>query len=185
MCTHSLAPSRRGNRTEGAVDGSGRGHTAAGASRGGFRTERAPDGRYRWQLKAPNGRVVAITSALFETAGEAERGFDGLRAGADGLTARITHVRDGLGWIWVVPGSRSLPEVRSSRAYERYATCQNAFRRFVVLLAKQPPREPAVREAPGREGSVRERSVRDVPFRDAPARELPRRAVSLRRPDGS
>ncbi|MER7770119.1 hypothetical protein [Kitasatospora sp. NPDC096140] len=136
------------------MDASGRGHTAAGASRGGFRAERAADGRYRWQLKAPNGRVVAITPAAFETAGEAERSFDGLRAGADGLTARITHVRDGIGWVWVVPGSRNLPEVRSSRAYERYATCQNAFRRFVVLLAKQPPRE------------------------------LPERAVPLRRTDG-
>ncbi|MCX4686667.1 hypothetical protein [Kitasatospora purpeofusca] len=31
--------------------------------------------------------------------------------------------------------------MRSSRAYERYATCQNAFRRFVVLLAKQQPLE--------------------------------------------
>ncbi|MFG3051037.1 hypothetical protein ACGFZP_08805 [Kitasatospora sp. NPDC048239] len=84
---------------------------------------------------------MAITPAAYESAGEAERGFDGLRVGADGLVARITHVRDGIGWIWVVPGSRTLPEVRSSRAYERYATCQNAFRRFVVLLAKQPALE--------------------------------------------
>ncbi|MGW7446407.1 hypothetical protein [Kitasatospora sp. NPDC054795] len=129
------------------MNAAGRGYTAAGASRGGFRAERAADGRYRWQLKAPNGRVVAITPAAFETAGEAERGFDGLRVVAVELTARITHVREGIGWIWVVPGSRALPEVRSSRAYERYATCQNAFRRFVVLLSKQPPRElpePAV-----------------------------------------
>ncbi|MFJ4094448.1 DUF1508 domain-containing protein [Kitasatospora sp. NPDC089913] len=123
------------------MDASGRGHTAAGAGRGGFRAERAPDGRYRWQLKAPNGRVVAVTAAGYETAAEAERGFDGLRVVADGLTARITHVRDGIGWVWVVPGTRNLPEVRSSRAYERYATCQNAFRRFVVLLAKQPALE--------------------------------------------
>ncbi|MER7671776.1 hypothetical protein ABTY61_25410 [Kitasatospora sp. NPDC096128] len=166
------------------MDGSGRGHTAAGASRGGFRAERAPDGRYRWQLKAPNGRVVAITPALFETPGEAERGFDGLRVGAAELTARITHVRDGIGWVWVIPGSRSLPEVRSSRAYERYATCQNAFRRFVVLLAKQPPREAPVREAPVREVPAREAASRDLPSRDLPTRELPRKPVSSRRPDG-
>ncbi|MFD8785079.1 hypothetical protein [Kitasatospora sp. NPDC059599] len=151
------------------MDASGRGHTAAGASRGGFRAERTADGRYRWQLKAPNGRVVAITPAAFETAGEAERCFDGLRAGAAELTARITHVRDGIGWIWVVPGARNLPEVRSSRAYERYATCQNAFRRFVVLLAKQPPRD-----LPPRESAPR----------DLPPRELPERAVPLRRTDG-
>ncbi|WP_369183525.1 hypothetical protein [Streptomyces sp. Y1] len=86
--------------------------------------------------------MVAVTAAQFDTPGEAERGFEGLRAGASELTARITHVRDGLGWIWVVPGTRALPEVRSSRAYERYATCQSAFRRFVVLLGKQPSREP-------------------------------------------
>ncbi|GAB7181827.1 DUF1508 domain-containing protein [Kitasatospora sp. Ki12] len=130
------------------MEAAGRGYTAAGASRGGFRTERAADGRYRWQLKAPNGRVVAITPAAFETAAEAERGFDGLRTGAVELTARITHVRDGIGWVWVIPESRELPEVRSSRAYERYATCQNAFRRFVVLLSKQQPRELPDRAAP-------------------------------------
>ncbi|MEV8322380.1 hypothetical protein [Kitasatospora sp. NPDC056731] len=142
---------------------------------------------------------MAITAAMFETPGEAERGFDGLRVGAAELTARITHVRDGIGWIWVVPGSRSLPEVRSSRAYERYATCQNAFRRFVVLLAKQPARDLPVRELPARElpardrpardqsvreRPARERPVRDLPGRELPGRELPRNTVSLRRPDG-
>ncbi|MEV7357274.1 hypothetical protein [Kitasatospora sp. NPDC091276] len=137
---------------------------------------------------------MAITAAMFETPGEAERGFDGLRVGAAELTARITHVRDGIGWIWVVPGSRSLPEVRSSRAYERYATCQNAFRRFVVLLAKQPARDLPVRELPARDRPVRDQSVRDQavrerparerPVRDLPGRELPRNTVSLRRPDG-
>ncbi|MFE7559233.1 DUF1508 domain-containing protein [Kitasatospora sp. NPDC057500] len=142
------------------MDASSRGHTAAGASRGGFRAERAPDGRYRWQLKAPNGRVVAVTPAAYETAGEAERGFDGLRVAAEGLTARITHVRDGIGWIWVIPGSRALPEVRSSRAYERYATCQNAFRRFVVLLAKQPALElPEFHELVERGPSLRTSDV--------------------------
>ncbi|MFF3070867.1 hypothetical protein ACFVSN_15180 [Kitasatospora sp. NPDC057904] len=167
------------------MDASGRGHAAAGpASRGGFRTERAPDGRYRWQLKAPNGRVVAITPAAFETVGEAERGFDGLRAGAAELTARITHVRDGIGWIWVVPGSRSLPEVRSSRAYERYATCQNAFRRFVVLLAKQPARELSAREFSARELPGREPPTGELPGRELPGRELPGRTASLRRTDG-
>ncbi|MER8099645.1 hypothetical protein [Kitasatospora sp. NPDC094016] len=139
--------------------------------------------------------MVAITAAMFETPGEAERGFDGLRVGAAELTARITHVRDGIGWVWVVPGSRSLPEVRSSRAYERYATCQNAFRRFVVLLAKQPARDLPVRELPARDRPVRDQSVRERPVReqsgrerptarDLPGRELPRNTVSLRRPDG-
>ncbi|MEV7600633.1 hypothetical protein AB0O91_25005 [Kitasatospora sp. NPDC089797] len=130
---------------------------------------------------------MAITPALFETPGEAERGFDGLRVGAADLTARITHVRDGIGWIWVIPGSRNLPEVRSSRAYERYATCQNAFRRFVVLLAKQAPRDvPPGRDAsPGRDTPPgREPAGRDVPPRDPSPRELPGRAVSLRRRNG-
>jgi hypothetical protein len=87
-------------------------------------------------LKSPNGRLVAVSPVGYETPGEAEQGFESLRAAAPALVARITHVRDGIGWIWVVPGARGLPEIRSSRPYERYATCQNAFRRFVVLLAK-------------------------------------------------
>ncbi|GHH60548.1 hypothetical protein GCM10018781_05420 [Kitasatospora indigofera] len=113
--------------------------------RGGFRTERGPDGRYRWQLKASNGRLVAVSPAAFETPAEAERSFENLRAAAPELVARITHVRDGIGWIWVVPGARGLPEIRSSRPYERYATCQNAFRRFVVLLGRltEPAGDPA------------------------------------------
>lgn len=137
------------------MDASGRRHTATGTSRGGFRAERTPDGRYRWQLKAPNGRVVAVTQAAYESVGEAERGFECLRAGAADLVARITHVRDGIGWIWVIPGSRSAPEVRSSRAYERYATCQNAFRRFVDLLGRQPAPAGARGDSAGPEGKLR------------------------------
>ncbi|MDH6112044.1 uncharacterized protein YegP (UPF0339 family) [Kitasatospora sp. MAP12-15] len=123
---------------------------AAGV-RGGFQAERTANGRYQWQLKAPNGRVVAISPAVYESAAEAALVFDGLRHGAAELTARITHVRDGIGWIWVVPGPRGLPGARSSRAYERYATCQNAFRRFVALLERQEPLvEPLVE--PGVDG---------------------------------
>lgn len=110
--------------------------------RGGFQVERAANGRYQWQLKAPNGRIVAVSSPVYESAAEAAQVFDGLRDGAAELTARITHVREGIGWIWLVPGARGLPEARSSRAYERYATCQNAFRRFVALLDRQEPSAP-------------------------------------------
>jgi hypothetical protein len=88
-------------------------------------------------LKAPNGRVVAVSSPLYESPGDAERAFGELTTAGSALVARITHVRDGLGWTWVVPGARGNPLARSSRAYERYATCQNAFRRFVALLARR------------------------------------------------
>ncbi|MFB7666103.1 DUF1508 domain-containing protein [Kitasatospora sp. NPDC056138] len=93
-------------------------------------------GGFRWQLKAPNGRVVAVSSPVYESAAEAERAFAELAAAGPTLVARITHVREGIGWNWAVPGVRGNPVARSSRAYERYATCQNAFRRFVALLAK-------------------------------------------------
>ncbi|MDH6137637.1 uncharacterized protein YegP (UPF0339 family) [Kitasatospora sp. MAA4] len=120
---------------------SGASGASAGRVRGGLRTQRAADGRHQWQLKAPNGRIVAVSPAVHESAAEAILAFDALREGAEGateLTARITHVRDGIGWIWVLPGPepRALPEARSSRAYERHATCQNAFRRFVALLRR-------------------------------------------------
>jgi uncharacterized protein YegP (UPF0339 family) len=115
----------------------GTGRAGAESVRGGFQIERAANGRYQWQLKAPNGRIVAVSSPVFESTAEVNRAFELLRDVAGELTARITHVRDGIGWIWVVPGPRGLPEARSSRAYERYATCQNAFRRFVALLERQ------------------------------------------------
>jgi uncharacterized protein YegP (UPF0339 family) len=116
----------------------GGGQSGAPVLRGGFQLERAANGRYQWQLKAPNGRIVAVSAPVFDSAQEVQQAFDALRDGIAGLTARITHVREGIGWIWVVPGPRGLPEARSSRAYERYATCQNAFRRFVALMERQP-----------------------------------------------
>ncbi|MFJ5881522.1 DUF1508 domain-containing protein [Kitasatospora cineracea] len=102
----------------------------------GLFTERAPNGRFQWQLKAMNGRVVAVSSSVHESSADAERAFAELVALGPALVARITHVRDGLGWTWVVPGPRGNPLVKSSRAYERYATCQNAFRRFIALVAR-------------------------------------------------
>ncbi|PYC76885.1 hypothetical protein C7C46_21065 [Streptomyces tateyamensis] len=128
-------------------DGGGR--TEAQSLRGGFQVERAANGRYQWQLKAPNGRVVAVSAPVFDTVPEVHRAFAALRAEVGELTARITHVRDGIGWIWVVPGPRGLPEARSSRAYERYATCQNAFRRFVALVERLPVEPPERERSPG------------------------------------
>lgn len=120
------------------MGGSGRAGESGAArlGRDGLQTERVASGRFRWQLKAPNGRVVAVSSPVYESAAEAERAFTELAAAGPTLVARITHVREGIGWIWALPGVRGNPVARSSRAYERYATCQNAFRRFVALLAK-------------------------------------------------
>lgn len=103
---------------------------------GGFATELAANGRYLWQLKAQNGRLVAVSSAVYGTADDAAHAFRALVTEGPGLVARIRHVRDGLGWTWVVPGRRGEAVVRSSRAYERHATCQNSFKRFVALLEK-------------------------------------------------
>ncbi len=93
---------------------------------------------------------MAVSPIGYESPGEAEQAFENLLVAGPRLTARITHVRDGIGWVWVVPGTRGLPEIRSSRPYERYATCQNAFRRFLVLLAKLAA-PPAVGPGPAEE----------------------------------
>ncbi|MFJ1704446.1 hypothetical protein [Kitasatospora sp. NPDC088346] len=87
-------------------------------------------------MKAPNGRMVAASPPVYESAADSERAFAALVAAGPVLAARITHVREGLGWVWTVHGPRGAVLVRSHRAYERYATCQSAFRRFVALLAR-------------------------------------------------
>jgi uncharacterized protein YegP (UPF0339 family) len=94
------------------------------------------NGRYQWRLKASNGRVVATSSAVYGDPEEAERALEKLRSQADHLLARISHVKEGAGWVWVLMSSRGESEARSMRAYERYATCQAAFRTFVALLVE-------------------------------------------------
>ncbi|MGW4809737.1 hypothetical protein [Kitasatospora sp. NPDC004272] len=130
----------------------------------GLFTERAPNGRFQWQLKAMNGRVVAVSSSVHESSVDAERAFAELVALGPALVARITHVRDGLGWTWVVPGPRGNPLVKSSRAYERYATCQNAFRRFMALVARMAETAEAARVA----GAAGAAAVPDAVLRPGP-----------------
>ncbi|WUH91322.1 hypothetical protein OG900_15195 [Streptomyces sp. NBC_00433] len=92
------------------------------------------DGLYEWRLKAQNGRVVAVSPAHFRTAQDAFSACVALRDdGADHL-ARILHEKEGVGWVWTVPGPHGRALARSPRAYERYATCQGAFRKFIALL---------------------------------------------------
>ncbi|MFG1808969.1 hypothetical protein [Streptomyces sp. NPDC049040] len=99
------------------------------------------DGLYEWRLKAPNGRVVAVSPAHFRTAQDAVSACAALRDdGADHL-ARILHEKKGIGWVWTVPGPHGRPLARSPRAYERYATCQGAFRNFIALLGTPPGEE--------------------------------------------
>lgn len=106
--------------------------------RGRFTAEKSVDGLYEWRLKAPNGRVVAVSPAHFRTAQDAFSACVALRDdGADHL-ARILHEKQGIGWVWTVPGPHGRPLARSPRAYERYATCQGAFRKFIALLGARP-----------------------------------------------
>lgn len=127
------------------MEGSAREHDGGERSQqwDGLLAEPVGGGRFRWQLKAQNGRLVAVSLPVHASPADAERAFADLVEAAPALVARITHVRDGLGWVWVVPGPNGAALVRSHRAYERYATCQNAFRRFVALLVKQGGRSPA------------------------------------------
>lgn len=123
--------------------------------RGGGRcvAEKSVDGMYAWRLKAPNGRIVGVSPAHFRTAGEAVRGCLALREESAEYLARITHRKEGVGWVWTVPGPNGLPLARSPRAYERHATCQNAFHKFIALLAAtaDPDAGPDSDPAPGRD----------------------------------
>ena len=112
-----------------------------------LRVDKIENGRYHWRVKAPNGRTVATSATPFGTPGDAQRAFDVLCEDPERLSARISHVKEGSGWVWVVAASRGAPVARSMRAYERYATCQNAFRKFVALLADDGER------ADGRDGT--------------------------------
>jgi uncharacterized protein YegP (UPF0339 family) len=96
--------------------------------------DKAENGRYRWRLKATNGRIVATSWPAYGDAEEAARAFHRLRAESVGLPARISHVKEGTGWIWMLQSAQGAPLARSVRAYERYATCQVAFGKFLALL---------------------------------------------------
>ncbi len=117
--------------------------TGAEGGRGRYLAERAASGRYMWRLKAPNGRTVAVSSPQYRTLEDAARAFAALGSDSSGLLARIAHVREGIGWVWLIPGPQGQPLARSARAYERYASCQNAFRRFIALLETETPPQAA------------------------------------------
>ncbi len=117
--------------------------------------EKSGNGMYEWRLKAPNGRVVGISPAHFRTAGEAVRACLALREESEEYLARITHKKEGIGWVWTVPGPYGRALARSPRAYERHATCQNAFRKFITLLAATPEPDPVPGEAEAEAEGVR------------------------------
>jgi uncharacterized protein YegP (UPF0339 family) len=96
--------------------------------------DKAENGRWRWRLKATNGRIVATSWPAYVDADEADRAFERLREESAGLPARISHVKDGTGWMWVLQSPQGMPLARSMRSYERYATCQIAFGKFMALL---------------------------------------------------
>lgn len=96
--------------------------------------ELAKNGRYQWRLKAPNGRIVAESLPVHEGPKEAERALAKLHGDRSRIDARISHVKEGAGWVWMIRSDRGQTQARSMRAYERYATCLNAFRRFVAML---------------------------------------------------
>lgn len=83
----------------------------------------APDPR------APHWKLSALTGD------EARRAYSRLRRDAPTLSARISHVKDGAGWTWVLQSPSGTPLARSVRSHERYATCQIAVAKFLALLA--------------------------------------------------
>ncbi|MBS2532061.1 DUF1508 domain-containing protein [Catenulispora sp. NF23] len=99
--------------------------------------DRADNGRYRWRAKASNGRIVAVSAAAYSGIDEARRAYSRLRRDAPTLSARISHVKDGAGWTWVLQSPSGTALARSVRSYERYATCQIAVAKFLALLAAE------------------------------------------------
>uniref|UniRef100_UPI000A91BB9B DUF1508 domain-containing protein n=1 Tax=Peterkaempfera griseoplana TaxID=66896 RepID=UPI000A91BB9B len=56
-------------------------------------------GYYQWRLQASNGRTVAVSAAEYRTSEEADRALSELRRDAVEQLARITHVKEGAGWV--------------------------------------------------------------------------------------
>lgn len=153
-----------GEQAAGAVRGGATGAAGVPGGKGRCVAEKSVNGMYEWRLKAPNGRVVAVSPAHFRTAEEAVRACAELRDGGAEQLARITHENEGIGWVWSVPGPYGRPLARSPRAYERYATCQNAFRKFMLLLVGPGvPPEPAALPGPSAPSVPPEPSVIPAP----------------------
>lgn len=111
--------------------------TAETRGRGRCTAERTATGLWAWRLKAPNGRVVGVSPPVFRSREAALAAVWELGEGGERL-ARITHEREGVGWVWSVPGPQGRPVANSPRSYERYATCRKAFATFLTLLGVEP-----------------------------------------------
>lgn len=107
-----------------------------GAGAGGPRCQVDIDesGWYSWRLTANNGRVIALGATSYPDDTECRDAFRALCGSAPGLAGGVQHAAESNGWIWRLRDAGGRVQAESSRAYERYSTCQSAYERFRALL---------------------------------------------------
>jgi len=97
------------------------------------------EGRARWRLVSPNGRVIAASATTFPDEKTANEAFQAIRSIVADLSVNIQHSDSGLGWVWIVSDSNGHPVAAAIRGYERYATCRLAYERFVAVVPFSAP----------------------------------------------
>lgn len=118
-------------------------HGAADASRPAMRTlgirlhtvSDPRSGKYRWQLTAANGRVIAMSGVTYDDPTAAVTAFQAVSEQAGSLTVVVTHPAGRLGWEWLASDPTGDPVACSARAYERRATCQRSYEQFLRALS--------------------------------------------------
>jgi uncharacterized protein YegP (UPF0339 family) len=117
-------------------------HGAADASRPALRTLRIRlhtisdprSAKYRWQLTAANGRVIAMSGVTFDDPAAALSAFKTVSEAAEALNVVVTHPAGRLGWEWLASDEHGAAVASSARTYERRATCQRSYEQFLRAL---------------------------------------------------
>lgn len=90
--------------------------------------------RYRWQLTAANGRVIAMSQTTFDAPAGALSAFEAVCEAAGTLGVVVTHPAGRLGWTWLASDETGDVVACSARTYERRATCQRSYEQFLRTL---------------------------------------------------
>jgi uncharacterized protein YegP (UPF0339 family) len=91
-------------------------------------------GKYRWQLTAANGRVIAMSGVTFGDPAVALSAFKTVSEAAETLSVVVTHPAGRLGWEWLASDVTGTAVASSARTYERRATCQRSYEQFLRAL---------------------------------------------------
>jgi uncharacterized protein YegP (UPF0339 family) len=118
-------------------------HSAANSSRPAMRTfgirlhtvSDPRSAKYRWQLTAANGRVIAMSGGTFDEPASAVSAFEATCEVVDRLTVVVTHPAGRLGWTWLASDETGQVVASSARTYERRATCQRSYEQFLRAVS--------------------------------------------------